>query len=384
LTRIVAKGVCDPAGPARLARIAPRMVAVALLLALPACTTPLELGERRYREGDRLAALETWRSVRSDSPYYDSVRKRITEVETEFEQLVVRYKKRARYYERRGRLAESVLNYRLALKLQPEDHPTLDHVQDLVRVLAAERKEAERAFRESFEAQDLAQARVHLEALLALDPFSPEVSTHERQLEGAFEAQLERLLARGRRGFSAGNLTAAERAFRAVLELEPENESAQGYLAYIARIRDEEASQALSAASGRAALAAEPREVTATDAEIRAEGFYRNALAAESNGDPFAAIRFAEAALRENNGHVSARNHLQDLRRRLAPQVPELVRAGREHFQEEDLQSALDQWRRALLIDPGHAETREFMSRAERLLENLERLRSDADDPGAT
>jgi len=85
------------------------------------CTTPLELGERRYREGDRRAALEIWRDVGSDNPYHDEARQRIAQVENEFEQLVLRYKKRGRYYEQRGRLAESILNYRLALELQTDD-----------------------------------------------------------------------------------------------------------------------------------------------------------------------------------------------------------------------------------------------------------------------
>ena len=66
-----------------------RALCLLLLLALTACINPLELGERRYREGDRLAALESWRSVRSDSLYYEAVQRRIRDVEDELEQLVV-------------------------------------------------------------------------------------------------------------------------------------------------------------------------------------------------------------------------------------------------------------------------------------------------------
>ena len=36
---------------------------------------------------------------------------------------------------------------------------------------------------------------------------------------------------------------------------------------------------------------------------------------------------------------------------------------------------ALDLWRRALLIDPKNSEAREYATRAEQLLENLDRLR---------
>lgn len=340
------------------------------LVGLLACTNPVELGERRYREGDRLAALEMWRGVGSDSPYHEDARTRIAEVENEFEQLVVRYKKRGRYYEQKGRLAESVLNYRLALKLQPDDRATLDHVQSLARTLAERRETLREAYRASFEAGDLATARTHLEALRTLDPLSPAIATDERHLEAALREEVDTLLARGRRGFSSGNHAKAERVFRQVLALDPENESAQGYLSYIDKIRREEEGESR-------ARAGDPREVDATDAEIRAEGAYQNALAAERAGDPYAAIRYDQAALRADARHAGARAHLASLRRGLAPEVEGLIQAGREHYQQEDLQAALDQWRRVLLIDPDNARAREFVARAERLLENLERLRAD-------
>jgi hypothetical protein len=55
--------------------------------------------------------------------------------------------------------------------------------------------------------------------------------------------------------------------------------------------------------------------------------------------------------------------------------VEGLIESGRRKFQQEDLQGALDLWRRALLIEPNHAEALEYAARAEQLLENLDRLR---------
>ena len=43
-----------------------RARAALLALAIAGCTTTLESGERRYREGDRLGALEVWRSASED------------------------------------------------------------------------------------------------------------------------------------------------------------------------------------------------------------------------------------------------------------------------------------------------------------------------------
>jgi tetratricopeptide (TPR) repeat protein len=348
-----------------------RRVALGLLASLAfACTTPLQLGERRYQEGDPLAALSIWRSVEPDQFEYEAAQRRVEQVEREFEQQVRFYKKRALYYEERERLAESVLNYRLALKLQQEDRATLDHVQGLVRRLATEREAKRSELREAFARGDLAAARQALDRLRVLDPFSPETTNDGRQLEAALAAEIDRRLARGRRGFGSGDHQAAEQAFQSVLELDPDNETAQGYLAFIDRIREQDR-QATAAKVARV----EPREVRASDAEIRAEGLYRNALAAEGRGDGFEAIRWDIRALRAHAGHARARQHLDGLRRRLQPEVPGLIEAGRRQFQQEDLQSALDLWRRALLIDPRNGEAREYAERAEQLLENLDRLR---------
>jgi tetratricopeptide (TPR) repeat protein len=349
--------------------------ACALAAALVAgCTTPLELGERRYREGDQLAALEIWRSVPPNATYYPRVRRRIDSVEAEFRQLVVRYEKRAVYYEKQGRLAESILNYRLALKLEPDDHATLEHVQELARTLAASKREAKVALRENLDAGRLADARGNLNALRTLDPFDSELESVSRQVDDALREQVEELLASGRRGFSSGSYERARGAFEAVLALDDQNESARGYLAYIDAIRAEERR------SDTPRAPVETRLVRASDDEIRAEGYHQNALAAERSGDPYAAIRNDLRALELAPRHEEAGRHLAELRRRLAGDVPGLIESGQSHYQQEELHSALDAWRRALLIDPGNEEARAYVSRAELLLQNLERLRS---EPGS-
>lgn len=337
------------------------------------CATPgYEMGEQLYQEGDRLAAVETWRAIEPGEFGYDAAQARIRAVEDEFENLVVRYKRRARYFEKKGRLAESVLSYRLALRLQPGDHETLDHVQVLVRTLDARRDEQRELLLASLEAGDLQAAREAVAELRTLDPFSPEAATDERALEAIFERELEQLLVKGRRSFSSGNLYAADATFRQALEMDPRNESAQGYLAYIARIRAEERAGTrlpgdLDGTAG----------VDASDLEIRAEGFFQNALAADAAGDPYAAIRFDLAALDANPDHRAAANHLTSVRQRQQPDVERLLEQGRRHYQGEDLEGALDDWRRVLLIEPGNRQAREYTQRAERLLENLDRLRDE-------
>jgi len=335
-------------------------VGVALAIALAwalGCASPLATGEQRYQEGDRLAALAAWRDIAPDSADYAAAQQRIAAVEAEFEQLTQRYVQRGRYFEDKGRLAESVLNYRLSLRLQP-DAGILDHVQHLVRVLAKRRTELHALLRERSEAGDLSGARKALQALRQLDPFWSGATADEQALQAAWQDEIDRLLAVGRLGFDGGQLRIAERAFRDVLALDASNESALGYLAFIDRARAEGAATR-----------------NASEAEIRAEGFYRNALGLEARGDPYAAIALDLEALAADPAHRGAREHLDAMRARLAAQVPELIEAGRRHYQREDLHAALDDWQRALLIDPDNEQAHDYANRAERLLESLERLR---------
>ena len=167
-----------------------------------------------------------------------------------------------------------------------------------MRRLASEREAKRIELREAFARGDLPAARAGARA-------APHRSTRSRrrprttarQLEAALGTEIERRLARGRRGFGSGDHLGAEQDFQAVLELDPSNETAQGYLAFIERIREQDR-QAVATTVTRV----EPREVRASDTEIRAEGLFRNALAAERRGDGFEAIRWDIRALRADAG----------------------------------------------------------------------------------
>lgn len=351
-----------------------RRARLALLAAgLLGCASPLAAGERSYREGDRLGALETWRAIPEDASDYDEARERIAVVEEEFHQLVVRYKKRAVYFEDKDRLAESILNYRLALKLQPHDATTLEHVQEQARLVAARKQELDREYRAAFSRGDLAAARDSLDRLRSLDPFDPELETDERQLHEALRDAVGEQLALGQRALMAGRTAAARAAFLRALELDPGEESARGYLSYIETIERE------SDRAGERPAGFQAGDRFASDAQIRAEGFYQNALSADRAGDPYSAIRHDLRALRANPEHDAAGKHLRALRARLLGRVGGLIEAGREAFRNEDLQSALDLWRNALLIEPGNERAQAYVGRAERQLQNLERLRSEPD-----
>lgn len=166
---------------ARVWRSAP--LAAALLLA--ACATPLESGERLYQQGDRIGAIDAWRRIPDDSHEHAGAQQRIAAVEDEQQKLLARYEQRARYFERKGRIAESILSWRVVLKLDPDDTETLAHVQDLSRQLAARKSALDTSFRTALEQGRLADARAGVEELRRLDPFDPAAESGEREVETA-------------------------------------------------------------------------------------------------------------------------------------------------------------------------------------------------------
>lgn len=345
----------------------PKFYAALACLLLVACTTPGHLGERRYREGDRRGALATWRQVGESSHEYEAVQRRIADVETEFEQLVVRYEKRAAYYERKGRLAEAALNYRLALEFKSDDQEALAQLQRLVRDLAQRKAQEKQAFDDAFGRGDLASARTHARNRETLDPFDAQLLADERRLRDALRSDVDRLLEGGREQFTSEDYEKADASFVSVLKLDPENGTARGYRSLIRDLVQEGDSENRPSPAPRPAL---------TENQIRAEGFYQNALAADREGRPYAAIRHDLRAQKADAAHRESATHLASLRRRMRSEIAALIESGRVYYQQEDLNNALDQWRRVLLIDPGNVETREYVSRAERLLENLEQLRA--------
>jgi len=348
-----------------------RGCAAAALVAL-ACTSPVEQGERLYREGDRLGALELWRAIPENARAYPATKQRIEVVEAEFQRLVLRYKQRARYFESKGRLAESILNDRLALELQPDDAATLTRVQLNARTLKTRKEQGLTEYRAAFAAGDLAAARRSLAQLHTLDAFDPELETEARALGEALRSEVGKQIGMGRRAFASGNYTAAQSSFVAVLELDPDNESAQGYISYIDTLVQER-----NRPADKPASALSNQRTFASQSEIRAEGYYQNGLAAARRGDSYAAIRQQLFALGANAEHAGAQRELSRLRRSLAPDVERLIESGRQAFRSEDLQSALDDWRLALLVDPENERARAYISHAERQLENLERMRSE-------
>ena len=298
-----------------------RRAAALALLGLFGCVTPLEQGEARYRAGDRRGALEIWRSA----PAYlrsSEVEKRISDVESEFAELVRGYQESAAKHEQEGGLAEALLDRRLALLLEPGDKDAWARVQKLAREFAARRAELEADYRGRLRSGDLEAAQAALVRLRALDPFEPEFEIEERQLQAELiREHVKRkaeLGAQYRRQVALGDLQAARAS---LLEL---------------------------------------RTIDPFDPELEIE---------ERQLEAGLALEWRRQRLRARGEQGEE-------------EVQGLIEAGRTAIAEERLETALVLWRQAQRIDPDNERVRAYIERAERELGRLEQLR-DQPDVGA-
>lgn len=346
-----------------------------LLLSLLGCVSSYERGEKLYTEGDVAGALNVWRSIPETSSEYPRAHARLETVEGELSSSLQRYEKRAQFFEGEGRLAEAVLYYRLALKLDPDRPATLDRVQKLFRQLHDEEAAERKKLAAALAAGRLSEASQCAERLQRLDPFDPGIQIEVRQVSAETGAQVLRSLEDGKRAYAMGDRVGASAAFARALELDPGNEAALGYLSYIKRYDDEIAAENQRQSRERVARGAPPPP-TLSPQEILAEGHYRAGQQAEEAGAPYRALQEYVAALEVDPKHAGAKRRLGALRAELAPRVPVLYEQGKHYFQDEDLEKALAAWRDALLIAPDDQRTRENVDRAERILSRLEEIQT--------
>src|SRR5262249_23157104 len=152
--------------------------AVGLCASLAAgCATPGADGESLYRAGDLRGAIQSWRAADAKG-----LAPRIAAVEAELASRVERYIANRRVLEGDGRLEEALLDYRLALELQPDDAENLAHVQQLARDAVAQRRALLEAYRDVRSRGDLAASGPALAKLRRLDPFDPAYQNEELRL----------------------------------------------------------------------------------------------------------------------------------------------------------------------------------------------------------
>jgi len=189
--------------------------------------------------------LEIWADIPDTHGEHTAAAARIVTLRADRVLRAARQLEEARQLEAEGRLAEAILGYRLALKLDASAGSVLARVQRLAREARLRAEGLQANYADELAAGDLENAWETLKALRALDPFEPSYESEERALRLArlaeWQAREERLRVQ-RRGEAEALAAAALEAFRderlpealelwqRALLLDPHNERVQSYV----------------------------------------------------------------------------------------------------------------------------------------------------------
>lgn len=249
----------------------------------------------------------------------------------------------ARALEARGNIPDAIAIYRQIAASDP--YNTLARE----RLAAAERKLDSAVLTEvragdSLKAvRDYDGARAAYERALAMDPSSPAVQFRLDSLGMSLKEDLNATLARADTHLSKGRQAQAERDYENVLRRDPGNARAREGLSTIRRLQNQQLFE-----SGKAAYE---------------ERRYDQALP------------IFETVLQQDPRHSEAKRYLAMTREALKPVVETHFRNGLQHYLTEEYKEALDDWKKALRIDPENEAILGYAQRAEEKIRALEELK---------
>ena len=150
----------------------------------------------------------------------------------------------------------------------------------------------------------------------------------------------------------------------AALELKPDHAGAKSYLEAIERrLSDGEGERVVS-----------PNEPPAT---LRLKERRWRLQRLMGNGDWLEARREAKTLVELDPHDQEARRWLSLCRSRCQEKADYLFQQGIRHFQEEDLEAAIEAWRQVLLFEEDHRKAKEYLERASVMREKIRRIRQE-------
>ncbi len=298
-----------------------------------------------------------------------------------------------------GKLFEAVRIYETALLADPR-HPAVLARLAAARDALARERERRRFAAERVESEGRLEAERAWSALAEVDPSDREVRRRVRELAAARPAlaaiHLERAKSLREEGHGHEALEEADLAAR----LDPTREEAR---ALASRLRQAEGGAAAAGgapplvpqvAPGQSAEAvkadpkAKPGPVSAsgTARALSDETVVREALAAAQlatrQREYLRAVRVLARAEEQVPRATQLTVERAAVQRLLEAEVAERIKAGIARFQREDLEGAIQEWGRALELDPENAVALDYRKKAQGMLKRIEEIREDVRQRG--
>jgi len=340
-------------------------------------------------------AFENILLVRKDHTEAQSYLQRIVEIQNkEAEEYFLRG---LGYYSQKSYL-KSIEAFEQALALNAdyaEAQRYFDLAQKSIETQLSEVKrllaEAERLARR----QDFPAAMQRYQQALSIDPNNQTAQEQAKRLEDRVKGYITEKLQEGEKAYQRGSYDQATELFRQVLATAPRDETAKAFLQRIdqqQRQRIEEIlqrgqeqfdakdfSRALN--SFEEVLSLDPDNVTATQkkqeamAKISLAQMIERGRAFYQQNQFFKAMEVFSQVLEQDPGNATSQRFLEDCQKQLESQVDKFFNQGMDYYAAEDYREAIKMWDRALQINPNHAQSRSFKSRALERLQALEQLR---------
>lgn len=259
--------------------------------------------------------------------------------------------RQARYAEKTGDPFTAAGHYRQALALEPGKTEAVDGLRRseaaAVRPIAVADSLAGvlREALDAFGKGAYAESRRSLDRLVKASPGDAQARAMLERVDRGIAVRAAALEARATRSTEAGDLADAERALAELRGLDPAHASIARIASALERARRAER---VRPAPERAPVA------TSSDMRREAAAHFERALSLLRSGQRTEAVRWLEVVRTEDPSHAAAARVL----------VQEYQVQGLEAFAAGRLQTALDLWRRAQVVDPGNNRTQAYLARA--------------------
>lgn len=241
------------------------------------------------------------------------------------------------------RFLEATKSYSRVVRMtsgNPEAHRRLKEIQPQMQSYYADLVAAGDSLRSR---REIEKARRSYQLALELDPGNDSLLTRVAELNEAAQSSIRSMLNRANSHLTRNQLDEAQREYERVLAIDSRNARALRGLEAVRTKRNDEILQ--------------------------------RAVSAFNESNYMTSLRMFLQILDKDPRNREAGDYLNQVRRALEPEVDNLFRSGLQLYTKDNFKAAIEEWNKALLINPNHAATLEYRKRAEEKLQALERLK---------
>lgn len=243
--------------------------------------------------------------------------------------------------------------------------------------------------------QDFPAAMQRYQLALSIDPNNQTAQEQTKRLEDRVKGYLAEKLQAGDKAFQRGSYDQAVELFRQVLAISPSDETAKGFLQRIDQQQRQRIDEILQRGqqqfdakdfsralnSFEEVLSLDPNNATAKQkkqealAKISLAQLIERGKTFYQQNQYLKAMEVFSQVLEQDPANAASQRYLEDCQKQLELQVEKFFNQGMDYYAAEDYREAIKMWDRALQINPNHAQSRSFKTKALERLQALEQLR---------